>query len=391
MIEETDDLTGQFRENEQIKMDVDRRLLENDTVFAAGKRFNLDDLFLESGYGPLRSAITALFYGINHRGFGNPAPVNRDNAGMVFFTRPRMCLNRENLAASREFSPLANKNKLSVHRAVRAWLDPIGSGSTSRFTHSIARTTKTGFTDPYNTPLVDPLNPFITILGNTCTSLTGWPDIDIGTFTSAEGLYREMWSMPDGIAHHYGTFNLNATFQNMHGDPLGILFFYWILYMELVYDGTIIPYMDSILENEKDYETRIYRLVLDPSRTYVQKIAACGAAFPTTSNVGANFNYNPQSPYQKEVDEVSISFQCQGAIYYDPILCVTFNETVQMTNLNMMDGKREKTYVKLKPMERELFHCSGYPRIDPWTMELEWWVPREDYNARMKLNPGATL
>ncbi|WP_444544288.1 hypothetical protein [Paraburkholderia adhaesiva] len=38
------------------------------------------------------------------------------------------------------------------------------------------------------------------------------------------------------------------------------------------------------------YQTRIYRLVLDVTKTKVQKIAACGAVMPPFSTVGRSRN-----------------------------------------------------------------------------------------------------
>lgn len=189
--------------------------------------------------------------------------------------------------------------------------------------------------------------------------------------------------MIDGIAKIYNKFSLSANFRNMIGDPISYLFYVWTQYATLVHEGVLDPRPESIVENEIDYNTRIYRLVLDPTRRYVQKLAACGAAFPLAISIGASFNYNEDKAFNSDNDQISVEFQALGAIYMDPILVQEFNDTVVMFNQNMKDSTRASTYIKLKAEERPLFNYIGYPRIDPVTMELEWWVTKQDYKIIM--------
>lgn len=347
-------------------------------------RENLDLLFTQGGTGPLSSPLTAAFWGANHRGMQIATPVNREQFGLTFFTRPRLNLTDKNLGA-RTLSLLTSNDSRSIKRAIRAYLDPYTGGTPRR--HTVPEQAM-GY-KVYKSDLVDPLNPFISILGNTLTSLTGWPDIDVDTFTSQEGLYKEQWSMVDGVINYYGVYNLNANFRNLHGDPLGYMFYVWALYASLAYEGMVIPYIDSIIENEIDYQTRIYRLVLDATRTKVTKIACCGAAFPTASNVGAGFNFNGDKPFMTDLDNHSISFRCMGALYYDPMIIEAFNTTVVDFNVNMHDNLREQNYVRLSMEDMLRFNFTGYPRIDPISNELEWWIGRSDY--QMIKNQGFKL
>lgn len=331
----------------------------------------------QGGLGELSSAVTLAYHGLNHRGYGNPIQNNTDNYGLVFFTRPRLNLSYDNIMRDRIFTVLASNKEISVQKAIRAWLDPVGS--------------KKGAKGSFNTPLVDDLNPFITLLTNNINTLTGWPDPYVETFTSTEGVYKEQWGMIDGPSRFYGQFSLNATFRNIVDDPISQLFNIWTQYASRVYEGAFMPFLDSIFENEIDYNTRIYRLVLDHSRTYVQKIGACGASFPVANNLGASFNYDGSKPYSDEIDSISVGFQCFGAIYNDPILVDAFNRTAYMFNPAMIPRERAKFYQKLKPEERLAFNYIGYPQINPETMELEWWVSFEDYERIMgSMSDGTT-
>jgi hypothetical protein len=334
------------------------------------------------GFGEFTSAATLAYHGFNHRGYQNPIQANTDNQGLTFFTRPRLNLSYDNIVRDRIFAVLAGDKEMSVQRAVRAWLDPVGSKITGNSGSGTKQ--KNATRENYHCPLVDDENIFITLLSNNLMTISGWQDPYVDTFTSTEGVYKEQWSMIDGPSKFHGVFSLNATFRNIVDDPITLMFHIWTSYAARVYDGTFNPYNDAIFENYIDYQTRIYRLILDHSRTYVTKICATGAAFPTANNLGAVFNYNQDKPNTDEIDQVSINFQCIGAIYNDPILVDAFNRSTYITNPNLIDGNRETYYTKIQPNEKMAFNYFGYPHINPKTMELEWWVKKEDYKRIME-------
>lgn len=336
---------------------------------------DVDLVARQSGLGDLTTAAANALYGINHRGVGNPVQYNTDNHGLTFFTRPRLNLSYDNIAMDRVLTPLLTNAEYTYQRAIRTLLDPVGANA-----HN----------NPVRTPLVDHKSAFIPMLTNNLLSLSGWPDPVVGYYNSKEGPAKESWSMIDDVARNFGTFDLQASFRNIAGDPITLLFNTWIRYAARVYDGTLMPYPDSILENEIDYMTRIYRLVLDPTRQYVQKIAACGAAFPTSSALGAAFNFSTDTPFsQDNAQQISIPFHCIGVDYQDPILIEEFNFMVKMFNPDMADDKRDTMMQKLTPAELNYFNYHGYPYIRhrPSTTrnrtslsnELEWWVPKTVY------------
>lgn len=323
-----------------------------------------------SGYGDLGSAVTNTFFGINHRGLGNATPNNNDHYGLTFFTRPRMNLSYDNVTAFRPLTNLLTDDPLTVQRAIRAYLDPDAS-----------RRSK----NPISSPLVDPYSPFIPLLSNTLTSLTGWPDSTVDTYTSTEGMQREAWSMVDGVSRNFRTFDITANFRNIVGDPITLLTHSWIHYASCVYQDIMVPYPEMIVENEIDYMTRIYRLVLDPTRNYVQKIAATGASFPIATSIGNAFNMSNEKPITEENNEISVPFRCIGVDYLDPILMLEFNKLGEIFNPAMKDGRRgyDGAVVKVPREAMIAFNYRGYPHIDLETCELTWWVFKEDYQRLM--------
>jgi hypothetical protein len=182
------------------------------------------------------------------------------------------------------------------------------------------------------------------------------------------------------VAEDFQQFSLTASFRNIPGDPITAFFFYWCRYMAAVFEGSLVPYPHMIFNNEIDYNTRIYRLVLDSSKTIVQKIAATGASFPLGSPTGAAFNFDSNSgPLNSSNDQITINFQCFGATYLDDILIDEFNRTVQYFNNGMMDANRAGLYTQVPMSALTIFNNTGYPRIDPNTYELQWWVDNQQY------------
>jgi len=341
------------------------RVLEDyeDPVINNGGILNSEDyirgISQVNGYGSIKTAMTATFLGINHRGAGNLIPSNNEQQGLTFFTRPRLNLSYDNIKHVRKMTAMLSDDKDSIPRAIRAYLDPDGS----RFY--------------YPSNLVDPLSAFIPLLTNNLISLTGWPDPFVDTYTSKEGGYKEQWSMIDGVPENSTVFSLSGSFRNLPRDPITLMFHYWTKYAAYVHEGRLSPRPDSILENEIDYQTRPYRLTLDPTRQYVERIGAVIAMFPKSDSTGSIFNYNEDKPYIRDVDQVSCEFQAMGVEYYDPILVKEFNTIVRIFNPNMKDGVREKVYTPLSAAYKAIFNHLGYPRINPYTSELEWWVPTE--------------
>lgn len=328
------------------------------------------------GRVPTSEALAETFYGLNVVGRNAAIPINTENHGYTFFTRPAMNMTYDNLIVDRVISNLLLENPHSVQRMVRTYLDA-----------NVIENEK------IQCPGVDEYNPFIPLLSNNLITISGWPDFTLNTTTSNPGLYREAYSYVDDVPYNYETYDLTASFRNLQGDPISFMLLMWGWYQGLVYEGRIMPYPDYILRNMIDYNTRIYRLVMDSSRTYVTRIGATGAAFPIAAPIGNIFNFEgdgSESPFSTANDQISVSFRCMGFTFYDHILVYEFNWLVATWNPYMRgtDEDRSRHMIKLRPQEKEYFNYRAYPRINEDTMELEWWVRGEYYRQQ---NPGGNI
>lgn len=333
---------------------------------------SLDDLFQSGDSGSLDNPIGDNFYGFNHRLRPSVVPINKDIYGLTFFVRPQLNLQKDNIRNARIFTPLLTNNGTSIQTIAKCFLDP-------RLSYGYPQNQNV-----VHCPFVDPQQAFIPILSNHLKSISGWPDIMVPTATSKEGAYQEAHSMADGITTNYTAYDIEATFRNSKGDPIMLLFYIWEHYMSMVYEGTLVPYPDFIVENEIDYNTRIYRLVLDPTKKKVQKIAATGVSFPTSLPIGGFFDYSSDKPYNDNNSDITIRFKCMGAQYQDDILIYEFNQTVSVFNQSMRPGNIEREMIMIPDSLKGLFNNRGYPRINPETYEIEWWVSRDTYLKKLQ-------
>lgn len=321
------------------------------------------------GFGSGTSGAYDLFFGHTYRGQGDTVETNLDHQGMVFFVRPMLNLTTENISRlrARKLHYLTDQNEASLAALVRSTLFP--KKISEKYEPNLLRSAA-----------VDEKQAFIPFLSNTLVSLTGWPDYFVEFLESKEGWWKQTHSHVDSHPENYTSFDLTATFTNKEGDPHLTLFSAWLYYMQSVAVGTMVPLPEMIAQREIDYNTKVFILVMDSTKTYIQKIATVGAMTPKNVPYGAAFNYVSEKTFNDENAQIDIPFKAHGAIYNDPETITAFNATVVFFNKDMHDDYRDMKHKKLSPREKIVFYNKGYPRINPETFELEWWVDFETYN-----------
>lgn len=377
--------------------------MTDEVVFNA----SIDQLIENTPIGSIRRAIGNNLFGINMRQTPTAVPSARDSLGFTFFTRPQLNMSVSNVTNYRGFYNLLNDNAASYQRYTRLILDP-----------RLAAIGASGRPEEPNAtcPFVDPYSPWIPILTNNITSISGWPDLMAPIRTTDAGLYGEEISMVDGVTNHFESFDVDATFRNTRGNPLIYLFYIWIKYETLVYEGILTPYMDMILENEIDYQTRIYRLVLDQQKRYVSYIASTGASFPMNVPTGNLFDFNSESVYNDKNKDINIRFRTSGFMAFEDIIKFEFNKVTALFNPDMrklltLDEAGGNADINLRENPNKVYRVPGssmvklpyslanmidsmiptnnsyynlnhraYPWINLTTNELEWWVKSNKFN-----------
>lgn len=321
----------------------------------------LSQIYQTNGQAFIDAALTSTMYGIDIFGVASPAQLLQEQYGLTFFTRPMLNLSQDNITNDPTLMHMASKESMSIGRYVRAMLDPLGD---------------------HECPLVDNTNTFMPLLSNTLETLAGWQDPILDTYQSPSGLKKESWSIGDSTNKVYQTMQLSSTFRNTRGNVITYLFHVWQTYIALAYEGIVSPIPEMIRYNTIDYQSRIYRLTLDNTRTYVQELTCCGAAFPLVNNVGVRSNYNRSSVMNTEGDMYSQTWQAMGAFYFDPRMIQAFNTVSAIRKPNWkIESTRTQNYRLLTPSEYRLFSYRAFPQINLKTSMLEWWVDLPTYKT----------
>lgn len=328
---------------------------------------SINDVFKTTQLGSLESAISTAMYGINHRFRNIMLPSNQDASGLTLFTRLDMNMGLANLRQERLMSALTTPVASSYARMFRLLFDPsLGDSQLS-------------------CPLIDQKSAFMPLLTNTLLSCTGWPDYKLDVYESKRGMYKEQWAMPDDNFRIFSTFDVTCTFKNIPGDPVSAFFYYWLIYMSNVHEGIMIPKLHSMILNEKDYETRIWRIILDKNRRNINKIATTGGgAFPTAISIGQGIDFDVNKPITAANDQVTVQFKSQGFCYNDPILLFELNDLVTTFNPDMDDAYRKTNMVRIPESMLDYFNNTGYPRIDVDNGYLDWYIETNVYEARLR-------
>lgn len=371
------------------------------------------DQFLENlPITSVRRSLANNLYGIDYTRTPKYLPISKNTYGYTFFTRPQLNLSLYNISNYTPFYSLLTTEPTSIQRYVRLMLDPrlsfIGKDSPGIGYNAI-----TGAEPDLYCPLLDVENPFIPILSNNLTDLSGWPDITLPVYTSPSGLYSQEYSLVDGVTNNYEAFDVDVTFRNTRGEPIIYMMYIWIKYMNLVFEGILNPYFDFITENELDYNTRIYRLVMDSTNTKVVNIAHTGASFPLNVPTGNLFDVNSDTPYNTKNSQISIRFKSNGFIAFEDLAKYEFNEVITIfnssfkkllendtsTSTNLDELKRDDPTaiyqfndlvkipksIMINPtidngiLTNKYFSLNyrAMPWINLYTNELEWWVKQD--------------
>ena len=361
--------------------------------------FSINDILKDNYSGPIREMLDSLTK-VKHgftlsesmtNTFRGPnivtnTPMLKPNTnlpGYVFTVRPDLNFSRANLKIDRKMSPLLTDNPNSTMRAIRCILSP----QCMMPMHQAGFINRSGKMSYIDCPLVDKNYPFIAVSDNNVKTLTGWPSARLGIRNSPAGILKEVHIMADGPSTYKGDFSLNMSLNSMKGNPLMYLYYYWILYIGMVYTQSygLMPWPEYLSNGRMDYTTRIYRLIMDETKTYVTEAAMTGYAIPTSIDIGPYFDYQSDNyrPFIERTTEVE--FACSGAEYLDEIIIKQFNRTVEIFQPLMGDKYRKQYLQKVDKKYQKIMNNKVYPWINPISRELEWWCKPADWKESSKL------
>lgn len=340
----------------------------------------LNNLFDRVSVASGRGSVSQSFYdqisGLNMLNTPPTLPNVRERAGLTFWTRPNLNLSDSNLRAWPPFyDAIADVNAtppmMSYLSVVRSLLDPRGcwspiDGGNNRLS-----------------PLIDNLSPFIPWLSNSLISMSGWPEILAGTFTSSEGNHHEAYTILDDTIKNYRVWDLSSSHRNPEGNLIGILLYMWVAAASLTFEGDMVPYPDSIRNRRRNYMSRIFRFATDDRMHRIEEWWST-IAYPYMAPTAVNANFSIDSPFNTEAQQVSINWKCTACETYDPRVLVDFNRISVYFNPYLHPNIREQYMVKVDQSQWQRFNYKCYLYIDTNLKVFERWVPIKVYNEVME-------
>lgn len=320
-----------------------------------------------SGFGGTDTAFTEAISGFNMLHQGLDLPMNREQQGHIFVTRPCLNLSDDNIAQVRELSVFYSRSgSASWIRAIRDMLDPMTAND-----------------NKHGGEIFDRRQAFIPIISNLCISASGWPDRVGNTWAMERGIENETMIMNDSGYKIYSQWELSMSLENIIGNPAMKISEALAIYQGAVYLNRMTPHLTNLINNEIDYMMRCYRIMTEPDGTTITGFACNGGMFLSATNIGSMFNYTRDTVFNEDTKQVNLQFDCIGAMYNDPYYMRAFNQTVAHEDFCplMADETRDTHFVKITPAQRKLFNYRCFPWINLQTVQLEWWVDKAVYNV----------
>ena len=288
-------------------------------------RQEMDEVMRGAGAGSYSNQLQTFLVGTD-RYQRSILPKNSVHSGLTFITRPRLNLQPSSLRQSRIFAPLDTMQPANIKFMIRCLLDPVFA---SGF----------GLQAAINSPLYNPYNAFFTPLCNAVTACSGWQDMMIQTLTTETGFHSEDQTFAIGYDQLSRTYDINMTFKDIQGGPIGAIFFYWLYYMHCVTKGIMIPYTDDVDNQRLNYTVSIYRFLLDPRRRTIVGYSKATGCFPVSYPIGAMYNFSNSEIFVESAGEFTIPFKANKIEYDDYAILQDFNILAKRYCPNIDDEK----------------------------------------------------
>jgi len=322
----------------------------------------LEYAFRENGGPGYSSALISMLKGVRILGPGNQlAPIPDDTIGLVFINRPLLNLSDENVVKHPQMLPLYNPTRNTLQHYVKGLLDPVWGRANSG-----------------NSEMLDPLYPWMGCLTNLCKVSSGFPDVNMPVEKSTPGIRKEVYQYPNGILKVNYDYDMRLTFHNPKPNVVPFIFDVINHYIEGVTlgDEGMEPYPEALIQNYRDYDVRIYHIIMNKNMRSIEGIYCNGYSWPNTYPSGAfsTIDRTQNSLRGQGQDEVEINFPSVIFRYNNLRLADMFNRTTLFFNPNMNPRVRENNYRKLKFSE---YYAANYALCYPWinvnSMEMEYW------------------
>jgi len=167
-------------------------------------------------------------------------------------------------------------------------------------------------------------SPFIPLLGNTCTQVTGAKDMTLDSHTYEEDEFGKTLQVATGMDSFWGPGSLTTNFNDIGYGPVSLLFMAWIMYIHYVSRGYIMTTRDHVLERILDYTCSVYVFMVGEDGRRIERWCKFTGCYPTTFNLGSQIEHNT-SIDQDILQKVTINWAFNDFEAMDPQTFTDFN------------------------------------------------------------------
>lgn len=167
-------------------------------------------------------------------------------------------------------------------------------------------------------------SPFIPLLMNTCTTLTGAKDLNLQIYEYEEDEFQTKQNVATGMDDIYAPGQINASFKDISYGPVSLLFMLWIFYIHYVSRGYITTTKDHISERILDYTCSIYVFVIGADGRTIERFGKYTGCYPTSFPLAQQLEHNDEVN-QAMLQDVQITFQYNSYEPMNPEIFTDFN------------------------------------------------------------------
>lgn len=274
-----------------------------------------ENLYKHHAAGSNTSIYQTALTGIDRFSY-RPLLPHHEVAGLTFITRPKLNFSSPSLRMDGMLASLDTLDPTSFPFAIRCLLDTKFSRSTRAVDLAAS------------CPFFNHLLPFQVPLSNFLSSISGFPDRTLDTYTTEGGFFCESQTIVAGDDQLARNYDLTLTFREVQGGFIMAIFLYWLHYMGMVARGETVAYPEDIAARRLNYTVSIYRFVLDPSLRCITKWAKATGCFPKSVPIGNAFNYGDRESYLSATNQFSVTFTANHIEYMNPLIFQEFNRLV---------------------------------------------------------------
>lgn len=191
-------------------------------------------------------------------------------------------------------------------------------------------------------------SPFIPLLMNTCTNLTGARDFSLANYEYEEDEFSVKQNVATGMDDLWGPGTLNVTHKDIAYGPVSLLYMLWIYYIHYVSRGYIMSTREHILERILDYTCSIYVFVIGADGRSIERFGKYTGCYPIS------FPFAQQLEHNQEIN---------------PAMLQDINVTFQ--------------YNRFEPMNPEIFTDFNFVSETEWLFKLKNWDKLYDRKATL--------